>query len=222
MSASGSLAALRAAHSSGGASPACTSRREARERSMSRHTRATIVVSQPPRFSTSPAPERLTRAQASWTASSASVLEPSIRKATRRRGLRFFSKCSVSQLLSVIVDAPSSARLSAADSWSHFPVCIRQGHDGPNTAGVTRPAACTGKLLDGGWTNMQSRMKNPAMIIPEAMAGIQALQVATTKGELPAKTLALVHLRASQINGCAPCIEGGSREAKQGGESDER
>ena len=69
---------------------------------------------------------------------------------------------------------------------------------------------------------MQSRMKNPAMIIPEAMAGIQALQVATTKGELPAKTLALVHLRASQINGCAPCIEGGTREAKKGGESDER
>ena len=50
-----------------------------RDRSMFRQTRATIVVSHPPRFSTSLAPARLTRSQASWTASSASVSEPSIR-----------------------------------------------------------------------------------------------------------------------------------------------
>ncbi len=43
---------------------------------------------------------------------------------------------------------------------------------------------------------MQARMKNPAMIIPEAMKAIQALQVATEKGDVPPKTLALSHLRA--------------------------
>ena len=40
---------------------------------MFRHTRATTVVSQPPRLSTSSASTRLSRSQASWTASSASL-----------------------------------------------------------------------------------------------------------------------------------------------------
>jgi AhpD family alkylhydroperoxidase len=39
---------------------------------------------------------------------------------------------------------------------------------------------------------------------------------------VPAKTLGLVHLRASQINGCAFCVDGGVRHAKQAGETDER
>src|SRR5438445_1229810 len=56
-----------------------SSRRAVRERSMSKHSRATIVVSHPPRFSTSLGSERLTRSQASCTASSASLPEPSIR-----------------------------------------------------------------------------------------------------------------------------------------------
>jgi hypothetical protein len=59
--------------------PNGSSRRDARERSMFRLTRATIVVSQPPRLSTPLVPARLARSQASWTASSASLSEPSIR-----------------------------------------------------------------------------------------------------------------------------------------------
>jgi AhpD family alkylhydroperoxidase len=39
---------------------------------------------------------------------------------------------------------------------------------------------------------------------------------------VPAKTLGLVHLRASQINGCAFCVDGGVKHAKQAGETDER
>ena len=39
----------------------------------------TTVVSQPPRFSISSASDRLSRSHASWTASSASLIEPSIR-----------------------------------------------------------------------------------------------------------------------------------------------
>ncbi len=36
------------------------------------------------------------------------------------------------------------------------------------------------------------------------------------------RTLGLVHLRASQINGCSACVDGGTRGAKKGGETDER
>ena len=64
---------------SGTITPMGSSRRVLRERSTFRHTRATIVVSQAPRLSTPLASDRLRRSQASWTASSASASEPSIR-----------------------------------------------------------------------------------------------------------------------------------------------
>lgn len=69
---------------------------------------------------------------------------------------------------------------------------------------------------------MQSRMKSPAVIIPQAMQAIQALNAAIQKSDLPAKLLALVHLRASQINGCSFCVDAGVRHARKEGESDER
>jgi hypothetical protein len=56
-----------------------SSRRTLRERSMFRETRATTVVSRPPSFSTLLASVRLSRSQASSTASSASLSEPNIR-----------------------------------------------------------------------------------------------------------------------------------------------
>jgi AhpD family alkylhydroperoxidase len=69
---------------------------------------------------------------------------------------------------------------------------------------------------------MQARMKNPAMILPDAMQAIQALQSATEKGGVPPPTLGLVHLRASQINGCSACVDSGTCYAKTAGETDER
>ena len=69
---------------------------------------------------------------------------------------------------------------------------------------------------------MEARMKNPAMILPGAMEAIQALQAATEKGGVPPATLALVHLRASQINGCSACVDMGTRYASKAGESDAR
>jgi AhpD family alkylhydroperoxidase len=69
---------------------------------------------------------------------------------------------------------------------------------------------------------MQARMKNPAVVIPDAMKAIQALSSATGKGGVPQATLDLVHLRASQINGCSSCVDSGSRSAKKAGETDER
>jgi AhpD family alkylhydroperoxidase len=69
---------------------------------------------------------------------------------------------------------------------------------------------------------VQARMKNPAMVLPDAMRAIQDVKAAIAKGDVEPTTLALVHLRASQINGCAPCIHSGSLEARKDGESEER
>lgn len=69
---------------------------------------------------------------------------------------------------------------------------------------------------------MQARMKNPAVVIPEAMPAILNLLKTTKQGGVPEKTLELVHLRASQINGCSYCVDAGARNAKKAGESDER
>ena len=69
---------------------------------------------------------------------------------------------------------------------------------------------------------MQPRMKNPAMVIPDAMQAILALDKSAKKGPVPPTTLELVHLRASQINGCSSCVDSGSRHAKKAGETDER
>jgi AhpD family alkylhydroperoxidase len=69
---------------------------------------------------------------------------------------------------------------------------------------------------------MQARMKNPVLIVPEALKALYALGAASKKGGVPERTLFLVHLRASQINGCSFCAEMHSRELRQAGESDER
>lgn len=71
-------------------------------------------------------------------------------------------------------------------------------------------------------TELQPRMKNPAAVLPGAWQVIQALLQATEKGGAPAPTLALVHLRVSQINGCSSCVNAGSVAAKEAGEADER
>src|SRR5262245_38074757 len=69
---------------------------------------------------------------------------------------------------------------------------------------------------------MQPRMKNPALILPDAMQAILALQSITEKSGVPSRTLALVHLRASQINGCSVCVHMGSCTLQQAGETNER
>ncbi len=69
---------------------------------------------------------------------------------------------------------------------------------------------------------MQARMKNPATVVPGAMEAIQALIASSYAGGVPPTTLHLVHLRASQINGCHVCVDSGTCYAQQAGESDER
>ncbi|MFP1626222.1 carboxymuconolactone decarboxylase family protein [Streptomyces sp. 5K101] len=69
---------------------------------------------------------------------------------------------------------------------------------------------------------MQARMKNPAVVITEAMQRVLDLLKAARTGGVPETTLELVHLRASQINGCSYCVVGGAQSARKAGETDER
>jgi AhpD family alkylhydroperoxidase len=69
---------------------------------------------------------------------------------------------------------------------------------------------------------MQPRMKNIAMIVPEALHALQALKASAEKGGVPSRTLDLIELRASQINGCSVCVDMHARHLKQEGETDER
>jgi AhpD family alkylhydroperoxidase len=66
------------------------------------------------------------------------------------------------------------------------------------------------------------RMKNPAFVLPDAMKGIQNLLKATTRGGVPQRTLELIGIRVSQINGCSACLWGHVLEARKLDETDER
>ena len=66
------------------------------------------------------------------------------------------------------------------------------------------------------------RMKNPALINLDAMRALQALGVAAQNHGVPNRTIGLVQLRASQINGCGVCLDMHWREMRQHGETDER
>ncbi len=68
---------------------------------------------------------------------------------------------------------------------------------------------------------MQARMKQPVFVFPEAMNALQALGESAKK-VLPANLLEIVHLRASQINGCSVCVDMHVRLAKMSSETDER
>ena len=69
---------------------------------------------------------------------------------------------------------------------------------------------------------MQARMNNPVVILPDAMKAMFALHESAKKGGVDARTLALIELRASQINGCSVCVDMHARDLRKMGETDER
>ncbi|MFC0541398.1 carboxymuconolactone decarboxylase family protein [Kutzneria chonburiensis] len=69
---------------------------------------------------------------------------------------------------------------------------------------------------------MAARMTNPAKVLPDTVAGVQGLFKAIYQGGVPKATLDLVHLRASQINGCGYCVDAGVTSAQKAGESPDR
>jgi AhpD family alkylhydroperoxidase len=70
---------------------------------------------------------------------------------------------------------------------------------------------------------MQARMKNPAIVVPDAMQALLTLGNVTKKaGVVSEQLLELIHLRASQINGCSVCVDMHARALKKSAETDER
>jgi AhpD family alkylhydroperoxidase len=65
-------------------------------------------------------------------------------------------------------------------------------------------------------------MKSPVFVIPDAFKALIALSKATHREGVPEATRELVHLRASQINGCSVCVTMHSEALKKAGESDRR
>ena len=69
---------------------------------------------------------------------------------------------------------------------------------------------------------MQPRIESPAVTVPGAIQALQRLSAAVRHTGIPETTLHLVDMRASQINGCAVCLDMHSREMKHAGEPDHR
>jgi AhpD family alkylhydroperoxidase len=63
---------------------------------------------------------------------------------------------------------------------------------------------------------------NIAELEPDAYRAMLGLEQYLSRSSLPKPLLELVKLRASQINGCAFCVDMHSADAKAGGERDER
>lgn len=67
---------------------------------------------------------------------------------------------------------------------------------------------------------MEARIKGSGN--PEVVAAIQQLNKVIHAAGVDRRLLSLVHLRASQINGCSPCVFATIASAKKAGETDER
>jgi len=69
---------------------------------------------------------------------------------------------------------------------------------------------------------MQARMTNPATVLPDTIKAVGVLYKAAHSTGLAPAILELVHLRASQINGCSVCVDMHAKALKKSGETDER
>jgi AhpD family alkylhydroperoxidase len=68
---------------------------------------------------------------------------------------------------------------------------------------------------------MTARMPNPAFAVAGAMDALNGVAKAISRTRVPINR-ELVHLRASQINGCSVCVDMHAKGARQAGESEER
>jgi len=57
---------------------------------------------------------------------------------------------------------------------------------------------------------------------PDVISGVQHIYKAIYAGGVPQQILELVHLRASQINGCSYCVDAGAKSAEKAGMSTEK
>jgi AhpD family alkylhydroperoxidase len=68
---------------------------------------------------------------------------------------------------------------------------------------------------------MTARMTNPAFAVAGAMDALNAVSKAISRARVPISR-ELVHLRASQINGCSVCVDMHAKAARRSAESEER
>jgi AhpD family alkylhydroperoxidase len=68
---------------------------------------------------------------------------------------------------------------------------------------------------------MTARMTNPVFVLDGAMDAMQALAKSVSRARMPIDS-ELVHLRASQINGCSVCVDMHAKALRKAGESEER
>src|SRR5205085_1120431 len=68
---------------------------------------------------------------------------------------------------------------------------------------------------------MTARMTNPAFAVDGAMDALNAVAKSISRTRVPISR-ELVHLRASQINGCSVCVDMHAKAARDSGESEER
>jgi AhpD family alkylhydroperoxidase len=69
---------------------------------------------------------------------------------------------------------------------------------------------------------IQARMAHPALVVEGAMPALHAVARTFHDSGVPDRTIELVDLRVSQINGCGGCLLGHALAAKKLGETDER
>jgi AhpD family alkylhydroperoxidase len=60
------------------------------------------------------------------------------------------------------------------------------------------------------------------MSVPGALQALRKLRVSFDEADIPQTTHYLIHLRASQLNGCGVCVDMHSRELKHANEPDEK
>jgi len=71
-------------------------------------------------------------------------------------------------------------------------------------------------------TTLEARITQPAFAVPGAMDALQALSKSISRVRISPGLLELMHLRASQINGCGVCALQHPKIARKLGESDDR
>jgi AhpD family alkylhydroperoxidase len=67
---------------------------------------------------------------------------------------------------------------------------------------------------------MQARMQNPVLAFPDVLQAMLAADKSTSG--IDYVTRKLIHLRASQINGCGVCVDMHARELRKAGVTDDR
>src|SRR4051794_27598064 len=69
---------------------------------------------------------------------------------------------------------------------------------------------------------MQARINYTPELMPDVTKAVGLLYKAAHSAGVPQEVLDLVHLRASQINGCSACVDSGARAMRKNSETDDR